>query len=76
MDHIVKKFKGLKWVQQIKKGGKNNKPCYMKNSAGKNEASQTGMANVFGEFYKELYSTKHPNDKNTEFISKNAKMIP
>ena len=58
VNRIVEDFKGFKWVPQIKRGGRKLNPCYMKHFNSTRETSQKGMANVFGDFYKDLCSTK------------------
>ena len=60
---MVERFKGLRWVQQVKKGGRRNRPYCMTYPNGKNETKLNGMANVFRQFYEELYAAKY-NSKN------------
>ena len=54
IDHMVEKFKGLKWVQQVKKGGRSRRPHCMIYPNGKAETAPKGMANVFRKFYEDL----------------------
>ena len=73
VDRIVENFKGFKWVPQIKRGGRKLTPCYMKNPDGTREVSQKGIANVFGNFYNDLYSSKKPDDTGSTFKAKRIK---
>ena len=76
VDQVVEKFQGLKWVQQIKKGGRKNKPYCMKHQNGKKDTTQKGMANVFGKFYEDLYASRNPDDFNSIFKAKNKNKLP
>ena len=58
IDKIVERFKGLKWVHQIKKGGRSKRPHCMVHPNGKTETTAKGMANVFRDFYEDLYKSK------------------
>ena len=60
IDHMVQKFKGLKWVQQVKKGGRSRRLHCMIYPSGKAETTPKGMANVFRKFYEDLYSCQGP----------------
>ena len=50
IDEIVEKIKGLKWIHQIKKGGRRKRAHCMVHPNGKIETSPKGMANVFRDF--------------------------
>ena len=54
IDEIVEKFKGLKWIHQIKKGGRRKRAHCMVHPKGNIETSPKGMANVFRYFYEDL----------------------
>ena len=54
----MEKIKGLKWVQQIKKGGRSKRPHCMIHPNGKTETTPKGIANVFRDLYEDLYKTK------------------
>ena len=62
IDEIVEKFKGLKWVHQIKKGGRRKRTHCMADTKGKIETTPKGMANVFRDFYEDLYKSKQDPD--------------
>ena len=47
IDHMVEKFKGPRWVQQVKKGGRSRRPHCMVYPNGKVETTPKGMAHVF-----------------------------
>ena len=78
IDHMVEKFKGLRWVQQVKTGGRSRRPHCMIYPNGKVETTPKGMANVFRQFYEELYASKGSpkrRDK-TIFKSKQQAKLP
>ena len=58
IDEIVEKFKDLKWIHQIKKGGRRKRAHCMVHPKGKIETSPKGMANVFRDFYEDLYKSR------------------
>ena len=78
IDHTVEKIKGLRWVQQVKKGGRSRRPHCMVYPNGKVETTPKGMANVFRKFYEELYAYKGtPKNKDkTTFKSKQQATLP
>ena len=66
-------------VQQIKKGGRSRRPHCMIYPNGKAETTPKGMANVFRDFYEDLYKTKGtPTDiektKQTKKTKQQAKL--
>ena len=78
IDDMIEKFKGLRWVQQVKKGGRSRRPHCMVYPNGKVETTPKGMANVFRQFYEELYASKgSPKNKDkTTFKSKQQVKFP
>ena len=58
INEIVEKFKGLKWIAQIKKGGRRKRAHCMITKKGKIETSPKGMANAFREYYEDLYKSR------------------
>ena len=78
IDHMVEKFKGLRWVQQVKKGGRIRRHHCMVYPNGKAATKLKGMANVFRKFYEELYASKDTstNSGKTIFQSKQTAKLP
>ena len=72
IDHIVANIKGLRWVQQVKKGGRSRRLQCMVYQNGKVETKPKGMANVFRQFYEVLYASKDSSKPkgNTTFQTK------
>ena len=70
---MVEKFKGLKWVQQIKKGGRSRRPHCMMYPNGKVETTSKGMANVFRQFYEELHASKETPKSTSKTIPRTGR---
>ena len=70
IDHMVEKIKGLRWVQQVNKGGRSRRPHCMVYPNGKAETKPKGMANVFRQFYEELDASKDTSQNSRKTIFK------
>ena len=58
----MEKFKGLKWISQIKKGGRRKRAHCMTTNKGKIETSPKGIANVFRDYYEDLYKSREDKE--------------
>ena len=56
INKILKDFRGLKYIKSVKSNGKKHQIAAMRDKTGKVVTSRTDIANVFADFYEQLYA--------------------